>query len=151
MNAKTIFRLNFTATFLVSIAPLVLMACAALQQHSAAVQLIVSQATMRYVESTAIPGRVERAARVISVAKQIEQVASAEPVTIAQLAQLALAAIPSNLEPSDRALATSIVQIAAQELSNKVGEGVLSADKLVTVKEIVQAIRGAAEIYTGGS
>lgn len=147
MNIKTIFRLNFTATA----APFLLLACASLQQHSAAVQLIVSQATMRYVESAAVAARAERAARVIAVAKQIEQVASGEPVTITQLANLALTAIPSNLELSDRALAISIVQIAAQELSNKVGEGVLSAEQLVTVKEIVQAIRGAAEIYVGST
>ena len=77
--------------------------------------------------------------------------ASGKPVTIAELAQLALDAIPTNLAPADRALALSIVSIAAQELQRKVGENVLTADQLVTVTEVVEAIAGAARIYAGGA
>lgn len=142
------FYTKFVASYLAFVA---LAGCAALSQHSAAVQLIVSQATMRYIEQAPVPERAARAARVIEVAKKIESVASGEPVTISQLAALALNAIPSNLPPSDRALAVSVIQIAAQELSNKVGEGVISAEQLVTVKAVVQAIADAAEIYAGAS
>lgn len=122
--------------------------CATLQQHSAAVSLIVSQATMRYIEHAPVTQRAATAARVLDIAHQIEAVSSGTPVTIAQLASLAVAAIPSNLAPSDRALALSIVQIAAQELQLKVGENVLSADQLVTVNEVVDAVAAAASIYT---
>ena len=139
------FRIPFAASYCALI--LTMGACATLRQHSAAVSLIVSQATMRYIEQAKPDERAARAARVLAVASDIEKVASGEPVTIAQLAQLALIAIPSNLAPSDRALAISIVSIAAQELQNKVGENVLSADQLVTVKEVVSAVASAASIY----
>jgi hypothetical protein len=121
--------------------------CAVLQQHSAAVGLVVSQATMRYIETIPSSQRAERARRIMTIADQVKDVASGKPVTVAQLAQLALSAIPSNLAPSDRALAVSIVSIAAQELQNKIGENVLSADQLVSVTEVVDAIRLAASIY----
>lgn len=122
--------------------------CATLQQHSAAVGAIVSQATMRYIEQSPLAERAAVAHRVIEIAHQIEAVSSGAPVTIAQLASLAVSAIPSNLEPSDRALALSIVQIAAQELELKVGKNVLSADQVVTVTEVVEAVAAAASFYT---
>jgi hypothetical protein len=144
------FYLKFVATFLVGVSVLT-GACATLDQHSAAVQLIVSQATMRYLESASPITRVERAANIVRITVDIERVASGEPITISSLAQLALSAIPSNLPPSDRALAISIVQIAAQELQNKIGEQVLKPDQLVTVKAVVEAIRQAASIYAGSA
>lgn len=143
------FYLKFVACFLSTVA--LASGCAALKEHSAAVQLIVSQATMRYVESASPLARVERATNIVRIAIEIERVASAEAVTIAQLAQLAVASIPASLPPSDRALALSIIQIAAQELQLKVGENILSPDQLVTVKAVVEAIRQAASIYAGGA
>ena len=125
--------------------------CAALTQHSAAVELIVSQAAMRYIEGAAPLARVDRARRVVAIAEKILPLVSSDKVTVEQLASIALAAIPSDLSPADRALALSVINIAAQELRNKVGEGVLAADAVVTVKGVITSIENAALVYTGGS
>lgn len=122
-------------------------ACQTLNEHSAAVQLIVSQAAMRYIEQAAPTARAERAAKIIEVVAKVRAVASGEPVTIADLARLAISEIPSSLAPSDRALAVSIVNIAAQELQLKIGEGTIPADALVKVTAVLDAVRDAASIY----
>jgi len=139
------FYRNFALSWVFIVAGLT--ACATLEKHSAVVGLVVSQATMRYIESKPVSERASVAARVVSVATDIEAVASGKPVTIAELARLALSAIPSNLAPADRQLAIAIVSIAAQELQLKIGEGVLTAEQSVTVNEVVKAIRFAAEVY----
>lgn len=140
---------NFYAKFVASYVLLVLAVsgCAALDRHSAAVSLIVSQATARYIERYPADKRAEVAARVTRIANDIEAVAAKEPVTVDQLAQLAASLIPANLEPSDRALALGVIQVAAQELQLKIGENVLTADQTVTVREVVQAVRLAASAY----
>lgn len=139
------FYLKFAASYVLLVAALT--GCAALSEHSAAVALIVGQATGRYIESYPRERRAEVAARVTRIASDIEAVASGKPVTIAELAALAVAAIPSNLEPSDRALAMAIIQVAAQELQNKIGENVLTPEQTVTVKEVVEAVKLAASSY----
>lgn len=139
------FYLKFAASYIMLVAAIA--GCASLQEHSAAVSLIVSQATARYIERYPADKRAEVAARVTRIASDIEAVASKEPVTVAQLAQLAASLIPANLEPSDRALALGVIQVAAQELQLKIGENVLTVDQTVTVREVVQAVRLAASAY----
>lgn len=139
------FYCSFLSLYLATVA--VLSGCATIEKHSAVVSLVVSQATMRYIEQASPLARAERASRVARIASDIEAVASGRPVTIPELASLALQAIPSNLEPSDRALAVSIIQVAAQELQNKIGENVLTAEQTVTVKAVVEAVRLAASSY----
>lgn len=147
------FYIRFVASFLglvglsSGVALTTLNGCAVFEKHSATVSLVVSQATMRYIESKPASARVATATKIISISAQIETAASGDSITIAQLASLALAAIPSNLPPSDRALAVSIVSIAAQELQNKVGENVLTADQLVSVREVIAAVKFAASTY----
>lgn len=136
------------AVFCLIMAYAPLQGCATLTQHSAAVELIVSQATLRYIESAPQATRGVRAAKIIAIADQVSQIASGEPVTIADLAHLALEAIPAALTESDRALAVSVISIAAQELQNKIGENVLTADQQVSVKQVIDAIRNAARIYS---
>lgn len=141
---------NFYAKFVTSYVLLVLAVsgCAALDRHSAIVSLAVSQATMRYIESKPEGERSAVASRVARVADDVAKVASGKPITIAELAELALSAIPDNLNPSDRELALAIVQVAAQELQNKVGENILTAEQTVTVREILDAVKIATSAYT---
>lgn len=121
--------------------------CKTLSEHSATVQLIVSQAAMRYVEQAVPSERVARAGRVIAAIAAIEARTSGETVTIADLASVALTFIPGDLEPSDRALALSIVNIAAQELSRKLGNGTLPQDGVIQVRGVLQAIRDGVAFY----
>ena len=143
---------NFYTKFALSFVACVALAggvtsCAVLEKHSAVVSLVVSQATMRYIESKPAAERASVAARVAKVASDIEAVASGKPVTIAELASLAVSAIPLNLLPADRQLALAIIQIAAQELQNKVGENVLTPEQAVSVREVVEAVKLAASAY----
>lgn len=131
------------------ITALTLSACATLDKHSAIVELAVSQAAMRYIEEAHPTNRVDRARKVLSTIKQIRTVASGEGITITQLASIALAAIPSDLGPADRALALSVVNIASQELRNKLGDEVLTSDKMTQVLGVLNSIENAARIYTG--
>jgi len=121
--------------------------CATLDQHSASVQFIVGQAAMRYVEQVAPAERAARATRVLAVLDEMKVLTDDGPISIADLASFALSKVPANLNPSDRQLIVGVINIAVQELKLKVGDGVLSADALVRVSAVLQAVRDAVSIY----
>lgn len=124
--------------------------CATLDKHSAVVNLAVSQVTLRYIEQTVPDLRRARAERVLGVVAKVKAATVGDkPVTIAELADFALSFLPANLEASDRALAISLIQIAAQELSNKVGTGELPPDAKLRVSELLAAVESAASYYAG--
>lgn len=144
------FYTRFMTGFAAVVATLSLASgCATFQQHSAVVGLVVSQATMRYIEGSTGTERASRAARVVAIVEKIRPLVTTDSVSISQLASVAVAAIPSTLTPADRSLALSVINIASQELRNKVGEGVLKEDQVVTVRGVLDAIQNAALVYTG--
>lgn len=133
-------------------AVLLLPACASLngavRDHSAAVSLVASVATLKYIESApAGADQAARAHRVRLVAAELERVAADESVTIAELATLALQRVPVDLSPSDRLIAVALVQTLAQELEARLGTGGLNADSLVSVRTLLRAVDQAAAFY----
>lgn len=141
----TIASVMIVAAMLIGSA--LLSGCKTLDDHSATVQLVVSQAAMRYIEQASLGERAHRAMRVMEVVSKVRAVAAADSVSIADLARIAIDAIPANLNPSDRSLAVSIVNIAAQELKLKIGEGKIPADALVKVTSILDAIHDGASAF----
>jgi hypothetical protein len=122
--------------------------CATYRNHSAVVNLVVSQAALRYIEQAEPAKRLERAHKVAEVVERVSSVVKDESVTVADLASVALAALPETLSPADRQLALALIQIAAQELTNRVGTTAIDAETVTSVRSVLDSIRNAADIYT---
>ncbi len=112
-------------------------------------QIAVQYATGKYIESPATPeARQARARQVKAVAENLKTVAKSDSATIAQLHELAMAKVAkANLSPSDRLLATTLVGVAVQELSQRVSIGVLDPDTRVAVSRLLDWVIAAASAY----
>lgn len=138
-------RLILPLSFLLAI----LTGCAAIEQNPMTARLIVSQATMRYVESR--PDWPSTAANVIAAAEAVRDAASGEAITLAQLRQIALeAAGLDDLSPADRALAEGLIDTVAMVVEERIGQGTLEGlEQLTTFREIATWAIEAARTYTG--
>lgn len=117
--------------------------------EEAGAQILVQAATMKYIEKApAGDVRAERAARVKRVASQIYDAAGGLEVTVAALQALAVSQIPGDLEPSDKAIALAIIQLAVTELNGRIGAGQLNPETLIKVRKVVGWIVGATEFYS---
>lgn len=121
--------------------------CATLRDNPDATELVVSQVVTRYIDEAAPSARATRAQRIHDVVTEVEKFASGESVTIAQFAALALSAIPNDLSVPDRALATSVVNLLSRALSQRIGDGLLKPEDLVTVKQVLASVRFYASLY----
>lgn len=121
-------------------------ACKTDQQVAA--QILVQAATMKYIEKAPVGEvRLERAARVKKVAQQVYDAAGGLEVTVATLQALAIQKLPDTMEPSDRAIAMALIQIAVTELNGRIGEGQLTPETLVKVRTVVGWVIGATAFY----
>lgn len=123
--------------------------CASIEQNPMTARLIVSQATMRYIESrTDWP---ETAANVLAAARAVKDAASGEAITLAELRRIALdAAGLDELSPADRALAEGLIDTVAVVVEERVGQGTLEGlEQLTTFREIATWAIEAARTYTG--
>lgn len=145
------FYLKFVAYFLSMIALVSLLfaipGCKLLEEHGAAVQLIASQASARYIESKPAADRPAVAARVVSIANAVKKAATDDTSTIVELSNLAVSLLPTNLSPADRALAVELIAVLAQELKAKIGSGDLKPDDKVRVGLVLDAVILGASGY----
>lgn len=121
--------------------------CATVKENSAVVELLVSQAAIRYIEAEKPSNRVARAIEVIQYVELLDRFASDEAVTIDTLTSLAMQNLSPNLSVADRQLALSVINIGSNELRKRIGEGILSPDDRVSVRGVLAAISTGAEIF----
>lgn len=125
--------------------------CASLQNFldggNGASKLVVQYATLKYIgkagDEAAQAARAERVKRVI---EDVREVAKGDSVSVALLVEYVNAKLPANLDPADRLLANALIQAVANELSARVGDGVLDPDKLLLVEALLGWVSDAADL-----
>lgn len=125
-----------------------LTACATVKKHSATVEFLVSQATMRYIERSPAALQWSKAVEVLRITDGLLTYASREELTVNDLATFALQQLPETMSPADRAAALGIINIARQELSLRLSTGTLRHEELASVRGVLDSIRFAAQIYS---
>jgi hypothetical protein len=128
-------------------AVLFLPGCSSMQARPAATSLVVSYATMKYIEQAPLETRGARAARVIAMAELIQGAAGDAEMTIQALQGLALEKLPGDLAQSDRLLAMGLVNVVAQELLARVGHGGLESESLVRLSTLLEGVKQSAAFY----
>jgi hypothetical protein len=114
-----------------------------------AAQVAVQYATGKFIEGGAdVDAKLARARQVKAVAENLKTVAAADSATIAALQELAMSKVAkASLSPSDRLLATTLVEVAVQELSARVSTGVLDPEAKVAVSRLLDWVITAANAY----
>lgn len=143
------FYVQFTASFVATVAIASAIAgfsgCKALEENPQTSQLVVSYATMKYIEAAPSFDQAPRAARVRAVADALATIAKDDAVTIPMLVSYAVSRIPDTVAASDRVLATMLIQLVAQELQKKVGSD--TSHVLVRVTEVMKWVSDACNFY----
>lgn len=115
-------------------------ACATPGERPLVAQIVVQQATLRFIGSDA-----ERAGQVAETAQQLQALVSAEPVTVDQLQRQAMQAIEAaGLEPADSHLAASLVLLVGEELRARVGDQTIPPPGLVEAETVLGWVVDAA-------
>lgn len=111
-------------------------------------QLLVQQGTMRYIERA--DDRVAKAARVAEVALEIRDVAKGDLFTLEELREkaLELAGIDDLSDPSDRILATALIDSIADRVEEKTDLGLPTGElDLVAFDQIIAWVLEATAYY----
>lgn len=126
------------------VAALALSGCATLGTGSAGEKLVIQVATMKIIEAD--EDRSAKAAKIRAAVDQARVWLDMDGITLAELRSAMLARI-GGLEPSDRLLATALIDAVAVELEARIGDGILDADKRVRVNAVLGWIAEAASFY----
>lgn len=115
------------------------------------VQLAIQVGTGKFIEAAGKDEAV-RADRAMKVQKLAQDGQSwlkvGETTTMAELKSAVLTRIAeSDLQPSDKLLANALANYLASEVQERVDDGVLSAEEVESVNNILQLVEGAASIY----
>jgi uncharacterized protein YceK len=130
---------------LIAAALAVLSGCASFQ-GSATEKLIVQAATMKFIESS--DDRASKAVRIVAAAGQARVWLDTDGVTISDLKSAMLERIvAADLDPSDKLLASALVDVVVAELDLRIGAGVISPEKKATVNAVLGWVESAAAFY----
>lgn len=115
-------------------------------ERSLAAQLVVRQATLRYIEAADQPA--DRAAAVHAAVGRVLAYAEADETTLAALEASARALVPwDELSPADRDLLDVLITAISARLAERIGEGALDPDDRVAVAEVLRWVQAAASLY----
>lgn len=112
-------------------------------------EVAVEYATGKVIEAKSNPAeRIQRAARIKSVALAIQSAATGDTTTVGSLAALAESYIADlKLQPSDLLLAHTLVNAVVAELNARIQGGILKPDDLLVVKQVLGWVLLATEPY----
>jgi uncharacterized protein YceK len=132
--------------FVAAVMAVALSGCASFGTSDTSEKLIVQAATMKFIESS--DDRAGKAARIARAADQARVWLDTDGVTVADLQTAMLERIAAaDLEPSDKLLASALVEVVVAELNVRIGEGIISADKRATVNAVLGWVEQAAGFY----
>jgi hypothetical protein len=110
---------------------------------SATEKLVVQAATMKFIEAD-----LKNADRIEKAASAARVWLDTDGVTIADLKQAMLDRVAtSDLPPSDRLLASALVDVVAAEIDVRIGAGVLDPERKATVNTVLGWVEQAAAFY----
>lgn len=119
----------------------------ACNSDSATVKVAVTYATMKYIDAQGPANSVNRAARVAAVAAQALNAIEGDGFELSTFTVHLVQNLPADLAPSDRALAIALIGLIGDELALRIGDGVLTPEKRVKVKQVLGWISQATAYY----
>lgn len=117
---------------------LMLAGCKSIEERPATAKLVTQYAVLKFAEQSSADKRAVRIEHVRRIAADVKAIAAGEPVSLALLKGAAFSEISKlQLSPADTLLAHALVDLIAEEIALRVGDGVLSPDQLVQVAQVM--------------
>jgi hypothetical protein len=121
-----------------------LTACQTVESKPMAARLAVTVATLKVIEADKTD-QAARAQRVAAVARDAQKLLDGEQVTLGAIQAAVKARLDSSeLSPSDRILADTLVVMISDELRARIGDGLLSPEQRLTVSTVLDWVAVAA-------
>lgn len=119
-----------------------LVGCKTLEQNQASTRLVIQYSVAKYIEKAGdTEAQAARAERVRKVATQALALTDGNDVILAAVEAAVRAEVAKlNLSPADLMLADGLVAVISEEISKRVGEGVLSPEQLIQTKLVLSWI-----------
>lgn len=119
----------------------------ACKSDSATVKVAVTYATMKYIDAEGPANAVNRAARVAAVANQAANAIEGDGFELSAFTVHLVQNLPADLSPADRALAVALIGLIGDELALRIGDGALTPEKRVKVRQVLGWISQATSYY----
>lgn len=113
------------------------------------VGIAVQYATMKYIDDAPNGKEAERAASVRDTVERVRKYADGVDVSLEDLKAYALEQLSPKLSPADRFLALQIINVAAAELEERLGDGPgqLDPETQVALEKLLDQISDATLFY----
>lgn len=112
-------------------------------------QKIVAKLAVQYAVLKVTDNHPEKAARIVSIAKEVQALAGSDGANTVDLLMSVIKAKVdySKLDAADTLLANALIDTIGEQLKERVGAGTLSSDKLPIVAEVAKwVIEGAGAV-----
>lgn len=132
---------------LVTLLAISLVGCATIEKNPNTAKLVTQYAVLKFAEQSSADRRAERLANVKRIATDVKAIATNESASISILQSAVDVQIAKlNLSAADKLLARGLVDMISQELTKRVGAGVLSPEAKLTVAQVMDWIVEAASM-----
>lgn len=124
-----------------------MLGCATLEKSPNTAKLVTQYAVMKFAEQSSDERRVERIANVRKIAEDVKSLAANQTVSVPGLQAAVMAQVAKlGLSPADSFLASALVQVVADELAAKIGDGVISPEKMLVVSQVMDWVIDATKL-----
>lgn len=134
-------------TSLLILTTLALASCATLKENDGTVKLSVQYAVIKLAEQSSSDKRVSRLNNIKQTALAAKALAANDQTTVIALRNSIAAQIAQlNLSPADALLANALADFIAEEIRDRIGEGILKPDDAVFIGNVMDWIIEACDI-----
>lgn len=120
--------------------------CSVYERNPDVANLAIKYATMKVIDAAADPSA--KAERIVEVVQTAIDVTADEAVLISAIEQAVRNAVDwDSLARPDALLAHELINVVSDRLQERVGEGLISGERLITVREVLDSVIEAAEFY----
>lgn len=124
-----------------------LFGCQFFKDSPATAKLVVQYSVAKFAEQSGVEARQSRVDNIKRVALQVRSVASDDSTTIPLLKELAVVQLGKlHLSPADTVLASGLIDVIAEQLNLKIGDGLLKAEDKLVVSQVMDWVVEAATI-----
>lgn len=131
------------ALLLSLVSVVVLSACGSVPiERDTSSKIFTQYAVAKFLEKSSDEERAKKAENIRRVVADLESVVSGDEVTIPFLKMKAATEIAKLTDsPADRLLATNLIDVVAAELQARIGDGLLSPESIVKVRDVLAWVR----------
>lgn len=126
---------------------LALFGCSFLRESPSTAKLVVQYSVAKFAEQSSAERRLERLNNVKRIASSVKTLAANESATIPLLKNIVLEQVAKlHLSPADTVLAQGLIDVIAEQLGKKIGEGLLKPEDKLLVADVMDWVIEAATL-----